>query len=245
MKKLESLTKDQLYTRIKNTSEKLYPAVYSTLENTFFNETLLDEDSLSDFLEMLDEETAEKIKESSFHIDDDVPEIWLIENESKNSLDLLVEEGEGYKIILIENDIHLSGNLFIEEYVVLIVTGNIQAANIIVNGSLYCAGNLSCNVLFGASSNDNETVIGGSILVTLVAENGHYTVAKGNIYSKYLISFHNEIEGNTGKFIENISIERPEETIALNPEILDQEGYFDEELFLHFITYNKTELLFR
>ncbi|WP_185290555.1 hypothetical protein [Chryseobacterium lactis] len=247
MKELQKLTKEQLYEKLKEKSENFYSTVHAALENNFFDIPALDEESLSEFLEMLDEETAEKIKEASLSINnnDDAPEILLINNESHTALDLTTEDGEGYTIILIENDIHLSGDLFIEDYVVLIVAGNIKAENIIVNGSLYCSGSLSCNVLFGASSNDNETRIEGSIIASLVAENGHYTAAEGNLYSKYLISFHNEIEGKTGKFIENSGLERASEIELLNPVIIDKDGYFDEEAFLHSITIFPVETLFK
>lgn len=246
MKELQKLTKDQLYKKLKEKSENLYSIAHEALENNFFNESYLDEESLTEFLEMLDDETAEKIKEASLHInnEDDAPEIVLIQNENDNSLELITEEGEGYKIILIEGDLHLFKKLFVEDYIVLIVTGNIQAENIIINGSLYCSGNVTSKVLFGSSGNDNETYIGGSIMTSLIAENGHYTVAEGNIYSRYLISFHNEITGKTGKFIENISLEKPSEIELLNPAILDQDGYFDEEAFLSFIDNNATDALF-
>ncbi|MDR3022798.1 hypothetical protein [Chryseobacterium sp.] len=246
MKELQKLTKDQLYKRLKEKSENLYTIAHEALENNFFNESSLDEESLAEFLEMLDDETAEKIKDASLHInnEDDAPEIVLIENENSVSLELVTEEGEGYKIIFIEDDIHLSKTLFVEDYIVLIATGNIQAENIIINGSLYCAGNVTSKVLFGASGNDNETYIGGSIMTSLIAENGHYTVAEGNIYSRYLISFHNEITGKTGKFIENISLEKPSEIGLLNPEILDEDGYFDEDSFLNFIDHNPPDALF-
>ncbi|PWN61184.1 hypothetical protein [Chryseobacterium viscerum] len=246
MKELQKLTKKQLYNKIREKSENLYTITHEMLESNFFNESSLDEESLAEFLEMLDDETAEKIKEASLHInnENDTPEIVLIENESDRSLELITQEGEGYKIILIEEDIHLSEKLFVEDYIVLIATGNIQAENIIVNGSLYCAGNVTCKVLFGASGNDNETYIGGSIMSSLIAENGHYTVAEGNIYSRYLISFHNEIMGKTGKFIENISFEKPSESGLLNPAILDEDGYFDEDSFLNFIKSNTPDALF-
>ncbi|NIF05059.1 hypothetical protein F3J23_06350 [Chryseobacterium sp. Tr-659] len=246
MKQLQTLTKDQLYKRIKEKSEKLYTITHEALENNFFNESSLDEESLAEFLEMLDDETAEKIKEASLHInnEDSAPEIVLIENKNNTSLEIFTEEGEGYKIILIEEDIHLSGNLFVEDYIILIITGSIFAENIIVNGSLYCSGMVSSKVLFGASGNDNETYIGGSIMTSLIAENGHYTVAEGNIYSRYLISFHNEIIGKTGKFIENITLEKPSEIGLLNSSILDQDGYFDEDAFLNFINDNTPDTLF-
>ena len=246
MKELQKLTKDQLYKRLKEKSENLYTIAHEALENNFFNESSLDEESLAEFLEMLDDETAEKIKDASLHInnEEDAPGIVLIENENTISLELVTEEDEGYKIIFIEDDIHLSKTLFVEDFIVLIATGNIQAENIIINGSLYCAGNVTSKVLFGASGNDNETYIGGSIMTSLIAENGHYTVAEGNIYSRYLISFHNEIIGKTGKFIENISLEKPSEIGLLNPEILDEDGYFDEDSFLNFIDNNPPDTLF-
>lgn len=246
MKELQKLTKDQLYKQLREKSENLYNIAHEALENNFFNESSIDEESLTEFLEMLDDETAEKIKEASLYTnnEDDAPEIVLIQNENDHSLELITGEDEGYKIVLIENDLHLSKKLFVEDYIVLIVTGNIQAENIIINGSLYCSGNVTSKVLFGASGNDNETYIGGSIMTSLIAENGHYTVAEGNIYSRYLISFHNEITGKAGKFIENISLEKPSEIELLNPAILDEDGYFDEDAFLSFIDNNATDALF-
>lgn len=62
MKELQKLTKDQLYKKLKEKSENLYNVVYEAMENNFFNESYLDEESLTEFLEMLDDETAEKIK---------------------------------------------------------------------------------------------------------------------------------------------------------------------------------------
>ncbi len=246
MKELQKLTKDQLYKKLKEKSENLYSVTHEALENNFFNESSLDEESLAEFLEMLDDETAEKIKDASLHInnEEDAPEIVLVENESSTSLELITTEDEGYKIVLIEDDLHLSEKLFVEDYIILIVTGSIQAENIIINGSLYCSGNVTSKVLFGASGNDNETYIGGSIMTSLISENGHYTVAEGNIYSRYLISFHNEIIGKTGKFIENISIERPGEIGLLKAEILDEDGYFNEEGFLSFIESHSPDALF-
>ncbi|WP_288445792.1 hypothetical protein [uncultured Chryseobacterium sp.] len=246
MKELQKLTKDQLYKKLKEKSENLYRTAHEALENNFFNESYVDEESLTEFLEMLDDETAEKIKDASMQInnEDDAPEIVLIQNESNTSLQLVTAEDEGYKIVLLEGDLHLSEKLFVEDYIVLIVTGNIQAENIIINGSLYCSGNITSKVLFGASGNDNETYIGGSIMTSLISENGHYTVAEGNIYSRYLISFHNEIIGKTGKFIENISIERPGEISLMKAEILDEDGYFNEEAFLAFIETHAPDALF-
>lgn len=247
MKELQQLTKDQLYTQLKNNSENFYSTVSSTLNFTFFDDHSSDEEDLSEFLDMLDKETAEKIKAASLESNngDDAPKIILAKNEESNTLDLTTEDGEGYKVILLEQDIDLYGNLFVEDYVVLIVIGNIQAKNIIVNGSLYCAGNLSCNVLFGASGNDNETYSNGNITSSLIAENGHYTVAEGSIHSKYLISLHNVIEGKEGRFIENISLEGSNEAKFLQPEIIDQNGYFDEEFFLNFINNHPPDAVFK
>ncbi|WP_347219671.1 hypothetical protein [Chryseobacterium sp.] len=246
MKEIQQLTKDQLYIQLKNQSENFYSTVSSTLDFTFFEDHSSDEEDLSEFLEMLDQETAEKIKAASLDPNnDDTPTIILAENEEKNALDLITEAGEGYKIILFEQDINLSENLFVEDYVVLIVIGNIQAKNIIINGSLYCSGDLSCTVLFGASGNDNETFINGNITSSLIAENGHYTVAEGSIRSKYLISLHNAIEGKEGRFIENISLDGSNEAELLHPEIIDENDYFDEGAFLHFINKNTPDAVFK
>lgn len=247
MKELQQLTKDQLYTRLKNRSENFCSTVSSTLDFTFFNDHSSDEEDLSEFLEMLDKETAEKIKAASLESnnDDDLPKIILAKNEESNTLDLTTKDGEGYKVILLEQDIDLSENLSVEDYVVLIVIGNIQAKNIVVNGSLYCAGNISCNILFGASGNDNETYSNGNITSSLIAENGHYTVAEGNIHSQYLISLHNEIEGKSGRYIEKITLDGSNEAEVLKPEILDENGYFEEESFLNFIKNNPSDAMFK
>lgn len=248
MNELQQLTKDQLYNKLKNRSENFNATVCTALENTLFDEHSLSDEDLSEFLQMLDEETVEKIKEASTEVNDeeDYPNIVLAESKSiTTSLDVTTQNGEGYKIVLIEHDINLSGNLFIEEYIVLIITGNIKAKNIIVNGSLYCSGNVTCNVLFGASSNDNETHIERNISSVLIAENGHYTVAKGNIHSKYLITFHNEIEGKSGRFIENPSLEVADDIKQLNPEMIDEDGYFDEDAFLNLINIHPVETLFK
>ena len=247
MKELQQLTKDQLYTRLKNHSESFYSTVSSTLDFTFFEDHSLEEEDLSEFIELLDEEIAEKIKAASLdsNNDDDTPTIILAENEEPNTFDLTTEDGEGYKIILSEQDIDLSEDLFVEDYVVLIVIGNIQAKNIIVNGCLYCSGNISCNILFGASGNDNETYSNGNITSSLIAENGHYTVAEGSIHSTYLISLHNVIEGKTGRFIENISLDGSHEAEFLHPELIDENGYFDEESFLNFISNHAVDTVFK
>ncbi|MCJ7936351.1 MAG: hypothetical protein MUW56_22625 [Chryseobacterium sp.] len=245
IKELQKLTKDQLYQRLKENSENLFSTIHSVLEGVFFNEDSLDEEDLSDFLDMLDEETAQKIKLAlQEDTGNDEPDIFLMDTDSETSLDLITKEGEGYQIILLENDIHLSGNLFVEDHIVLIVAGHIKAENVIVNGSLYCSGSLTCNVLFGASSNDHETHIEGNIKAALVAENGHYTMAEGDLHARYLLSFYNEIEGKKGKFIDNLSLERQDETALLNPEILDKEGYFDEGIFLNYIEHNTVDTLF-
>ncbi|MBP2615508.1 hypothetical protein [Chryseobacterium jejuense] len=246
MKELQPLTKDQLYIYLKNQSENFYSTITSALNFTLFKDQTLDEDDLSEFLEMLDQETAAKIKAASLQpYEDEVPTIILVENEDSTSLDLVTEDGEGYKVILFDKDINLSGNLFVEEYVVLIVIGNIKAKNIIVYGSLYCTGNLSCDVLFGASGNDNETYFEGNTSSILIAENGHYTVAEGNIYSQYLISLHNEIEGKSGRNIGKTILDGSNEAEVLNSEILDENGYFDEESFLNFISNNPPDMIFK
>lgn len=195
---------------------------------------------------MLDTETAEKMREAALQMDtdNDDPEIFLMKNESTTALDLVTEPGDGYIIILIEDDIHLTGNLFIEEYVTLIVTGNIKAKNIIVNGYLFSSGSLSCNVLFGASGNDHQTYIEGNINTSLIAEDGQYTVSEGKIYSQYLLSFHNTINGKSGRFIENKALERGNEASVLISEILDENGFFDEESFLNYIEIKELEYLF-
>lgn len=246
MKELQQLTKDQLYTYLKNQSEDFYSTVSSTLDFTLFGDQSFNEEDLSEFLEMLDKETAEKIKTTSLQPDEDeLPTIIFAENEVSTTLDLVTEDGEGYKVILFDKDIHLSGDLFIEDYIVLIVLGNINAKHIIVNGSLYCSGSLSADILFGASSNDHETYAAGDITTSLIAENGHYTVAEGSIHSKYLISLHNEIKGQAGKFIENISLDGSNEAEFLCPEIIDENGYFDEESFLNFISSNPADAVFK
>ncbi|OCA72070.1 hypothetical protein BBI01_07905 [Chryseobacterium artocarpi] len=246
MKEIQQITKEQLYQHLINQSENFYSTVYETLEGTLFADHSLDEEDLSEFLKMLDLETVEKIKAASLTTDEDeVPVIILIENEDSTSLNLVTEDGEGYKIILINKDIALSGNLFIDEYLVLIIIGNIEAKNIIVNGSLYCSGNLTCEVLFGASGNDHQTYINGSITTSLIAENGHYTVTESSIHSKYLISLHNTIEAKAGRMIENITLDGTNEAEVLNPEILDENGYFEESSFLNFINNNPTDLVFK
>ncbi|RXM51195.1 MULTISPECIES: hypothetical protein [unclassified Chryseobacterium] len=246
MKELQPLTKGQLYASLKNQSEDFYSTVTSALDFTLFGDHSLDEENLSEFLDMLDQETAEKIKAASLQPDEDEdPTIILAENEDSTSLNLVTEDGEGYKIILFDNDINLSGDLFVEDYIVLIVIGNIQAKNVIVNGSLYCTGNLSCNILFGASGNDHKTYFKGNIASVLIAENGHYTVANGNIYSQYLISLHNEIDGKSGRNIEKTILDGSNEADVLNPEILDESGYFDEEAFLNFIRKNTPDTIFK
>lgn len=246
MKKIQKLTRAQLTDQVMKVSEVLYTAIEPELEFMFNNGDDPDEDSFSEFLNMLDQETAEKIKEAAFNrdSDDDEPEIMLMENESTTSLDLVTEQGDGYIVILIENDINLTGNLFIEDYVTLIVTGDIKAKNIIVNGSLYCSGNIFCTVLFSASGNDHQTYSAGNMYTSLIAENGQYTVSESKIYSRYLMSFHNTIKGKSGRFIENTALENGNEASVLNPEILDESGFFDEDAFLNYINIHQPESLF-
>lgn len=246
MKELYQLTKDQLYRILVHRSEHFYSCVSAALECNLFGDSSLDEEDLSEFLEMLDPETAEKLKAASLQEgDEEPPTIVLAENKSSTSLDIITADGEGYKVIIFNEDIELSGNLFIQEYAILIVMGNIKADRVIVNGSLYCSGSLSCNVLFGASGNDNETYIEGNISSILIAENGHYTAAEGNIHSKYLISLHNEIIGKSGITIEKIILDGSNEAEMLCPEILDQHSYFDEGAFLNFISNHPPEAVFR
>lgn len=246
MKALQSLTKEQLYAYLESQSEHFYSTVSPALDFTLFGDQSLHEEDLSDFLEMLDRETAEKIKVAALQANDnEQPTIILAEQEDSTSLDLVTEDGEGYKVILFDKSINLSGTLFVEDYIILIVIGNIEAENIIVNGSLYCTGNLSCDVLFGASGNDNETYFGGNISSVLIAENGHYTVAEGSVHSKYLISLHNEIEGKSGRYIEKITLDESNEAEVLSPEILNENGYFEEEFFLKFIKNNPPDAMFR
>ncbi|OCA71873.1 hypothetical protein BBH99_13475 [Chryseobacterium contaminans] len=246
MKALQSFTKEQLYAYLESQSGHFYSTVSSALDFTLFGDQSLHEEDLSEFLEMLDRETAEKIKVAALQSDDnEQPTIILAEHEDSTSLDLVTEDGEGYKVILFDKSINLSGTLFIEDYIILIVIGNIEAENIIVNGSLYCTGNLSCDVLFGASGNDHETYFGGNISSVLIAENGHYTVAEGSIHSKYLISLHNVIEAKAGRIIENITLDGSNEAEVLCPEILDENGYFEEESFLNFISNHPPDSIFK
>ncbi|MCT2564326.1 hypothetical protein [Chryseobacterium herbae] len=246
MKRTEKLTREQLNQKVKKTSERLYATIDESLELMFTSGDDWDQDSLSEFLEMMDAETADKMRETALQMDtdNDDPEIFIMKNESVTSLNLVTEPADGFIIILIEDDIHLTGNLFIEEYVTLIVTGHIKAKNIIVNGSLFSSGSLSCNVLFGASANDHQTYIQGNINTSLIAEDGHYTVSEGKIYSQYLLSTHNTIEGKSGRLIENKALERGNEASVLIPEILDENGYFDEVSFLKYIEIKEPEYLF-
>lgn len=244
MKELQQLTKDQLYTYLNKQSENFHKTVSSTLDFSLFGDQTLDEEDLSEFLEILDIETVQKIKEASTD-EDELPKIILAENKNSESLDLTTGDEEGFKVILFDQDIVLSGDLFVEEYIFLIVSGNIQAKNIIVNGSLYCSGNLTCEVLFGASGNDHETYSDGNITTSLIAENGQYTVAQGSIHSKYLISLHNVIEGKSGRYIEKITLDGSNEAEFLNPAILEENGYFDEKSFLNFITNHPPDSVFK
>lgn len=244
MKELQQLTKDQLYIYLNKQSENFHTTVSSTLDFSLFGDQTLDEEDLSEFLEILDIETVQKIKEASTD-EDELPKIILAENKNSESLDLTTGDEEGFKVILFDQDIVLSGDLFVEEYIFLIVTGNIQAKNIIVNGSLYCSGNITCEVLFGASGNDHETYIDGNITTSLIAENGQYTVAQGSIHSKYLISLHNVIEGKAGRYIEKITLDESNEAEFLNPAILEENGYFDEKSFLNFITNHPPDSVFK
>ncbi|VFA40835.1 hypothetical protein [Chryseobacterium indologenes] len=246
MQRLQQITKEQLYLYLKNQSENFYSVVSSALDFTIFGEQSSDDEDLSEFLEMLDKETAEKIRAVSSQPDEgNLHTIVLAQNESSTTLDIVSEDDEGYKIILLDKDLDLSENLFVEEYTVLIVMGNIKAENIVVNGSLYCSGSLSCSVLFGASGNDNETYVEENISSDLIAENGHYTVAEGSIHSKYLISLHNEIQGKAGKSVENISLDGFNDPEILSDEILDENGYFHEGYFLEFIRNNTPDAVFK
>lgn len=246
MTRTEKLTREQLNQKIKKTSERLYATIDESLELMFTSGDDWDEDSFSEFLEIMDAETVEKMRETARQLDteNDDPEIFLMKNESTTALDLVTEPGDGFIIILIESDIHLTGNLFVEEYVTLIVMGDIKAKNIIVNGSLFSSGSLSCNVLFGASANDHQTYIEGNINTSLIAEYGQYTVSESKIYSEYLLSTHNTIEGRSGRLIENKALERGNEASVLIPEILDENGFFDEESFLKYIEIKDPKYLF-
>lgn len=244
---MEKLTEMQLNERLKNRSEKLYIAVQTALESLNYYQAELDPETLNQFLLMLDAERAAQIRASFLQMNNDEEnyQIYLIENDfDKTSLRFSTEEGSSHKVILIEHAIDIPGDIFIEDRVTLIVTADIKARNIIVNGSLYTSGDLSCGVLFGASSNDGETYIGNNIKTILIAENGHYTVAECEIQSQYLMSFHNIIEGKSGKFIEKISLERANEMDYLNPQILDIRGYFDEASFFQYISNHTVDSLF-
>lgn len=244
---MEKLTEKQLNERLKQKSEKLYLAVQTALESLNHYKAALDPETLNQFLQMLDAKRAAQIRASFLHMnnDEDSYEIHLFENKSDlNSLNFSIADGSNHEVILIENPIDISGDIFIEDRVTLIVTADITARNIIVNGSLYTSGDLSCRVLFGASSNDGETYIGNNIAAVLVIENGHYTLAEGEIRSAYLMSFHNTIKGKSGRFIEKVSLERANEADYLNPQILDARGYFDEESFLQYISNHTVDSLF-
>lgn len=244
---MEKLTEKQLNERLKNKSEKLYKAVQTALESLNYNKDELNPETLNQFLQMLDVERAAQIRASFLKMnnDEDSYEIYLIDNKSgATTLNFSTFPGASHSVLLLEGDIDIPGDIFIEDHVTLIVTADIKARNIIVTGSLYTSGDLSCQVLFGASSNDCETYIGNNISSILVAENGHYTVAEREIRSQYLMSFHNIIEGKVGRFIEKTSLEQVHEADYLNPKILDHQGYFDEEAFLQYIRHDSIDALF-
>lgn len=244
---MEILSETQLNQRLKNKSENLYLAVQTALKSLNYDQADLDPESLNQFLEMLDPQVAAQIRESILPIDPDEAryDILLMESDcGETSLSFSTADGYSQKIILIENAIDITGDLFIEDGITLIVTADIKARNIIVTGSLYTSGNLSCQVLFGASSNDCETYIGHDITAKLLVENGHYTLAECEIHSQYLMSFHNIIEGKAGRFIEKTSLEGVHEADYLNPKILDHQGCFDEESFLQYIRHDSIDALF-
>ncbi len=243
---MKKITEAQLNERLSTKSKKLHAAVQTALESLSYSQANLDSEMLTSFLQMLDPNIAAQLSAASLQIDssDSDYDIFLLENINANSLEFLTKEDEPSKIILIDNDIHLSGDLFIEDRITLIVTANITAKNIVVNGSLYTSGDLNCEVLFGASSNDHETYIGQDITTTLIAENGHYTVAEGTIHAQYLMSFHNTIEGKTALEIEKLSVDNEEEAILFHPRIPVTHGYFDEESFLLLISTHPVNTLF-
>ncbi|MBW3518456.1 hypothetical protein [Flavobacterium sp. NKUCC04_CG] len=231
---MKKITKTQLNHHLKTKSEKLHAAVQTALESLTYSQTNLNSEMLTAFLQMLEPEAATHLSTSYQQIDKDDTtfDVFIQDNTHSSSLEFTTKEGEPNKIILIENDLHLSGDIFIEDRITLIVTANITAKNVVVNGSLYTSGNLNCELLFGASSNDHETYIGKDISTTLIAENGHYTVAEGNIYAQHLMSFNNTIEGKTAMTIEGVSLDNEEEAILFYPNIPITNGYFDEKSFL-------------
>lgn len=163
--------------------------------------------------------------------DDDPHQVLWYKKPIENHEEIL--SVEGHKIIILEDDVQSEGDVTVEDYAILIVMGNLQARNIVVNGHLFVVGNVTCKVLFGASGNDHQTHIGGHLECKSVIENGHYTLVEGEIIADELISNHNYIIGTKGlkvKAIVDVAIKDcPHQ---LHASVLHPDNYFDEEKFL-------------
>ena len=63
-----------------------------------------------------------------------------------------------------------------------------------------------------------------------IVENGHYTLVDGRIYAENIIMIHNKIKSNEEIKASTVFIR--DGGGRLSAEIVDDEGYFDEEKFL-------------
>lgn len=199
--------------------------------------------SITAFLELLDqmeEPLRTSIGEAVEMLDiagddDDFPHqvIWDQKPIEKPDGALLAE---GHQVMILDDDVKSAFDIVVDEYSILIIRGDLQARNILVYGYLFVSGNVSCEVLFGASGNDHQTHVAGNLKCQSVVENGHYTLVEGEIVANELISNHNYIIGTKGlkvKAIVDVAI--PDSPNKLHASVLHPDNYFDEEKFLKLI----------
>ncbi|SHF38025.1 bactofilin family protein [Pedobacter caeni] len=196
--------------------------------------------SIAAFLEALDQldktmsesiESACEMLDVASEYDDDPHQVLWYKKPIENYEDILLVEG--HKIIILEDDVQAEGDVTIKDYAILIVMGNLQAKNIIVDGHLFVIGNVTCKVLFGASGNDNQTHISGDLECKSVIEDGHYTLIEGEIIADELISNANYIIGKKGLKVKAIVDSAIKDgPHKLHASVLHPDNYFDEEKFL-------------
>jgi hypothetical protein len=157
--------------------------------------------------------------------------IGLIEADVRDSA-LSVTE---WDVLCVLGDCAFPHDLLVDEHKILLVKGVLSARNVRVHGHLFVDGDLECRVLFGASGNDNMTLVSGTIRAEAIVENGHYTRAEAAIETTDLICIHNEISAPSLLAKGLLCEDRNAYVGALNPACLTEDGYFDEEALLRLI----------
>lgn len=223
-------------TKFTNFLNTLHPSLQDTIESTidFSTPEKLDDDFLQ-LIKGLDTSLAEMMKSGATLSTNDEPEEEikvLFCNTQNTDFDFTTAIEE--QVIVWDGDYVTENDLVIADRNIVIINGQVICKNITVNEAhLFVNGKVICNVLFGASCNDMMTHIIHGIKAKSIVENGHYTLVEDSIYAENIVMIHNEITSNNETIATNIYKGNGKDNKKLSPSITNNEGYFDEEKFLH------------